>query len=315
MHPAYSVIFFTTASGAGYGMLALLGGLGAAGLLPVTPATGIAGLGGGLALVTAGLLSSTAHLGRPGRAWRALSQWRSSWLSREGIAAIVSFMPALVLGYAWVVEGRLGAMGALAGIALAVAAVLTVYCTAMIYRSLAPIHQWATGWTVAGYLMLALSSGAVVLDAALRVTGAGQPWFSLAAAIACLGGLAVKLGYWHYIDTTQHAATPESATALSGRGRVRHLEGPHSAPNYLMKEMGYVVARRHTASLRRIAVVAGFVGPAAAMTACAAVGGTHALVLSLAATIAMGMGLIVERWLFFAEARHTVTLYYGADAA
>lgn len=31
MHPAFSVIFFTTASGAGYGLLALLGVLGPAG--------------------------------------------------------------------------------------------------------------------------------------------------------------------------------------------------------------------------------------------------------------------------------------------
>ena len=82
MHPALSVIFFTTASGAGYGLLALLGICAAAGLLPPDLALGLVGLGLALALISAGLLASTAHLGRPERAWRAFSQWRSSWLSR-----------------------------------------------------------------------------------------------------------------------------------------------------------------------------------------------------------------------------------------
>src|SRR3546814_17976234 len=87
MHPAYSVVFFTTASGAGYGLLALMGLFGALGLLPPDPWLGAVGLGMALAAITAGLLSSTVHLGHPERAWRAFSQWRSSWLSREGVAA------------------------------------------------------------------------------------------------------------------------------------------------------------------------------------------------------------------------------------
>src|SRR5690606_16348531 len=80
VHPAASVILFTTTSGAGYGLLALLGLLGPAGLVPQGRWFGFAGLGLALALVTAGLLASTFHLGRPERAWRAVSQWRSSWL-------------------------------------------------------------------------------------------------------------------------------------------------------------------------------------------------------------------------------------------
>ena len=93
MHPAYSVILFTTASGAGYGLLALLAVFGAAGVLPANTWLGFVGIGLGLALVVAGLLSSTFHLGRPERAARAFTQWRSSWLAREGVAAIAAFAP------------------------------------------------------------------------------------------------------------------------------------------------------------------------------------------------------------------------------
>ena len=89
MQPAYSVIFLTTATGTGYGLLALLGILRATGDLPDDRAFGVFALGLALALISAGLLASTAHLGRPERAWRALSQWRSSWLSREGVLAII----------------------------------------------------------------------------------------------------------------------------------------------------------------------------------------------------------------------------------
>ena len=85
MHPAYSVIFFTSASGGGYFLLTLLGVFGALGVLPPDPVLGLIAFGLAFAMVTAGLLSSTFHLGHPERAWRAFSQWRSSWLSREGV--------------------------------------------------------------------------------------------------------------------------------------------------------------------------------------------------------------------------------------
>ena len=90
MHPAASVILFTVTSGMGYGLLALLAVLGSLGVLPPDPGLGLAGFGTALALITAGLLASIFHLGHPERAWRALSQWRTSWLSREGVLAIMS---------------------------------------------------------------------------------------------------------------------------------------------------------------------------------------------------------------------------------
>ena len=105
MHPAKSVIFFTTASGAGYGLLFWLGLYGSLGLLPAGTWFAVVGFGLALVLVTAGLISSTFHLGHPERAWRALSQWRSSWLSREGVAAIVTYVPAGLYGLAWLIVG------------------------------------------------------------------------------------------------------------------------------------------------------------------------------------------------------------------
>src|SRR5215468_11967825 len=99
MHPALSVIVFTTVSGAGYGLLAWVGVWAVAGWLPADRGLAAASLALSLGAITAGLLSSTLHLGHPKRSWRAFSQWRSSWLSREGVSAVVTFLPALVLGF------------------------------------------------------------------------------------------------------------------------------------------------------------------------------------------------------------------------
>ncbi|MEO1105448.1 MAG: DmsC/YnfH family molybdoenzyme membrane anchor subunit, partial [Pseudomonadota bacterium] len=169
MHPAKSVIFFTTASGAGYGLLVWLAVFAAAGMLPTTREFGLAAFTLSLGLITAGLLSSTAHLGHPERAWRAMSQWRTSWLSREGVAAVATYAPAGLFGLSWVVFERPGGFAALAGFLGAVGALVTVYCTAMIYASLKPVRAWNTHWTAASYIAFALMSGAVLLHLLARL--------------------------------------------------------------------------------------------------------------------------------------------------
>jgi len=315
MHPALSVILFTTLSGVGYGMLALLGGL--APLERIAPDRWLGGVALGLALVaiTAGLLASTFHLGRPERAWRAFSQWRSSWLSREGVLSLVTFLPALVFAYGWVVRGDNGGAWAVVGAAAAVSSAVTVYCTAMIYASLKPIQRWHNGWVAPGYMLIALASGALWLAAVM-------PWFGLVdpvvRAVALIGSLAVgalKLGYWRYIDGSRSPSTPETATGLGAYGRVRLLEAPHGGENYLMREMGFQIARRHAAKLRRIALLLASAAPAV-LTALQyflppILGAVAALLAAPLATV----GILVERWLFFAEARHAVGLYYGAASA
>ncbi len=102
MYPAYSVILFTTSAGAGYGLLFLVALAAPRGMVPLSAGFGIASMGLALVLITTGLLSSTFHLGHPERAWRAMSQWRSSWLSREGVAAVLTYIPAVLLTGSWV---------------------------------------------------------------------------------------------------------------------------------------------------------------------------------------------------------------------
>lgn len=315
MHPAYSVIAFTTASGAGYGLLFLLCLFGATGVLPAERWLGVTGFALAYLLITAGLLASTFHLGHPERAWRAISQWRSSWLSREGVAALATYLPSGLFAIGWVFFEAGDGIWAAFGVLGALGALVTVYCTAMIYRSLRTIRQWNNEWVTPGYLVLALASGALWLALVAQLFGRASPLLLWLALVALLLGLAVKLGYWRFIDGETRTLTPESATGLGRFGRISPFEAPHSETNYLMREMGYRVARKHAAQLRRIAVIFTFLLPLLAVALALATGGLFAILALLHAVVFATFGLLVERWLFFAEAEHVVTLYYGAEAA
>lgn len=315
MHPAYSVIFFTVSSGIGYGLLAVIGVFIAAGWLPMTPELGIVGLGFGFVTVVAGLLSSTFHLGHPERAWRALTQWRSSWLSREGVAAAVTFGPLALFAYGWIYLGGQSETLVAAALLTALGAAVTVFCTGMIYRTLKTIHQWHNAWTLPNYLMMGLAGGAVWLAAIVAALGHDATAVAWLAALSLALAWAGKVAYWRLIDTTNHPSTPESATGLGRFGRLSKFEGPHTSANYLMKEMGFQVARKHAAKLRRYAHIVGFGAPLVLVAAGAMTGGAAAALALVPAALAATLGLAIERWLFFAEANHVVTLYYGAKAA
>jgi DMSO reductase anchor subunit len=309
MHPAYSVILFTTASGAGYGLLALLGLVGVNHGQASSLAFGLTSMVIALGLITVGLLSSTFHLGHPERAWRAFSQWRSSWLSREGVAAVVTYVPALVFGLAW--SGLIEAPALIApfGILTAVMAMVTVYCTGKIYSTLTTIRAWNTQLTVPVYLAFSLATGAALLAAITSVLGNFPGFLVVLTCLLLALTTALKLAYWHRIDTAPRDRTIESATGLGSMGRVSQWEVPHTSENYVQKEMGYAVARKHAAKLRRLVVLVMVLAIAFLL---------GALLLPVAAVPGAALALLaatLERWLFFAEAQHVVTLFYGAKSA
>ena len=298
MNPAFSVIFFTTAAGAGYGLVCLLSLL-----LPDLVAQDrlqvLLGYALGTTLFTAGLLSSTLHLGHPERAWRAFSQWRSSWLSREGVLAVLVYPP--LLGLCWLVFTGGSADGLLQALRVAcvVLPLATVFATGQIYASLKAIPEWHLPSVTPNYLLLALMSGGLVLAAlGFSLPQGLLPTLVVAAALG-------KGWHWRQMAALGAVGGPGVATGLGHLGTVSVLAQPHTEPNYLQKEMGFRLARKHALKLRRIAAVALFGVPLAGRLA----GGTLGALLALPA---LGLGLLVERWLFFAEARHVVMGYYGA---
>mgnify|MGYP003322533446 FL=1 len=303
MHPAWSIIFFTSISGLGLGLagLIVLGLLDLSLFLHLLVASSAV-----FGLIGAGLLSSTLHLGHPERAWRALSQWRSSWLSREGVLAILVLVS---LGCWLAFTLFFGPPPLWSGILILLLIVATVYATSMIYGSLKTVACWHHPLTPVCYLMFSACGGSLAFLSMLALFGQTIPGILPEITVAFLiGTWALKIAWWWALDHSVSVSTVETATGLGAMGKVHSLMPPHTSENYLQKEMGFVVARRHAIKLRYISILFGGILP----IICVMFGGSSAGVLSIA-TIFHIMGVFVERWLFFAEAKHVVTLYYGDE--
>ncbi|MBP7370796.1 MAG: dimethyl sulfoxide reductase anchor subunit [Arenimonas sp.] len=296
MNPALSVIFFSTLSGTGYGLWFWW----ASSLLGHNRDFGIKDyltLIIGAVFVMTGLLSSTMHLGRKERAWRAFSQWRSSWLSREGVCAVLCFLPAGLLVF-FPIHGL---VQKLLAIALMLLCVVTVFCTAKIYHCLKTVPAWQHSSVLPIYLLTSLYTGGLWL-ASIFAIWTFAPVLSLFALIL----LWLMSRYWKNNDQPL-AITRSSALGLPEERTVHVFENPHTEANYITKEMGHVLARKHSAQLRKLCGIFSFVLPLIALLLAWAL--NVPILYSFAAIIGL-CGVFIGRWLFFAEAKHVVSLYY-----
>jgi len=323
MHPAFSVIFFTVSSGAGYGLLGLMAAYGLAQRLPLDPWFGWIGFILAFGLISVGLLSSLAHLGHPERFLRAFSQWRSSWLSREAVLSTGTYIPAGIFALYWLfiaIPARDATLWPLLPALLttlaAAGCIATVICTAMIYGSLKPIAQWRSRWVIPNYLAHSLFTGALLLHALSTIFAPGTDATAALVVVGLAVSLVAKLAYWRAIDRMVSPSTPGTATGLGRFGEVRLLESPNTSENYLQQEMGYRIARKHARKLRAFVMIFAYGLPflltlVSLVTMLGAYGGIAAILAALSGL----SGMLVERWLFFAQAKHTVMLYYGAKTA
>ena len=303
MQPALSVIVFTVCSGAGYGLFVLTV------LLHLTRGiTSGAILSAGitaLVLITVGLLASTRHLANPRNAWRAFSRFRSSWLSREGIAAVL-FYPFAVLYVA--TAGGLGLRdGAVAtlGVLSALLALGTVFCTGMIYACLRTIRQWHSPLVPLNYLVLGLATGSLLLSLILALHGSPATPAMVALSIGLVVAAAlVKLVYFYWIGAPQ-GSTINTAVGVT-RARVRLFDSGHSSSTFLDREFGFQASPERVRLLRIAVVVLAFALPLLLLLL------SHSVAALLPAALLALAGAGIERWLFFAEARHVVNLFYGA---
>ena len=288
MHPAPSVIIFTIFSGLGFGLFFLLG-LGFF-LTNYWLNFLLFFLAYGFSII--GLLSSLFHLGNPQRFLKAFSQWRTSWLSREGVfstSTLIIMVPFAIgkifLDKEFVILGFLGSASA----------IVTIFCTAMIYAQLRTVPRWNSFLTPVLFLLYSLGGGAFLVNEG-RVAAFILILSSLVQVYAWLNGdkLFMKAG-----------SNLKSATGLGNIGEVRLLERPHTGTNYLLKEMVYVVGRKHRIRLRLIGfVLVGFF-PGLVLLLFSP---NFLLLIFVFLMHLIGMSLI--RWLFFAEAEHVVGLYY-----
>ncbi|MEW5942403.1 MAG: DmsC/YnfH family molybdoenzyme membrane anchor subunit [Pseudomonadota bacterium] len=311
MQPTFSVIFFTVSSGAGFGLFALLvladflkpaGGLGAGQSL----------VAGALALllVAGGLVSSLFHLANPRNAWRAFGRFRTSWLSREGVFAMAFFPPALLYtALAGLAPERWVPVRHGVGLLAALLAWLTLFSSGMIYACLKTVRQWHTPLTPVNYLALGHFSGAMLLLPVAQSGGSQADFYRYLALGLLVVAAAFKAASYYRIAGSGASLTLNAATGLI-RGQVRLLDAGHTHGTFLTREFGFLLARRHAVWLRAAVFVLGFALPLALLLrTISAPAGAGAAIAGLSTLL----GIVAERWLFFAEARHVVNLYHGAQ--
>ena len=303
MHPAWSVIVFTTVAGAAQGLvvaLALATLLG----VPLAPGVVDGALVCALLMLGVGLASSFLHLGRPLRAWRAVAMWRTSWLSRE-VIALPAFMAVVA---AWWLARRMGVSAPWLPLLAIVFAGLLWYCTAMVYVCIRFIQEWAHALTIVNVTLIGLASG-VLLAAALAVLG-GEP---IIARRLVPWALALTLLAWatRTLALRRNAALKlksdlQSATGIRAKKLVQKSMGM-SAGSFNTREFFHGAS---AAALRHIRLALhglGFALPALLLLAVLLGAPLGWLLLALGV---QGVGLLAERWLFFAQARHPQNLYY-----
>ena len=326
MHPAFSVIFLTTLIGAGQGLfMALVTGevYSLANLLAPQDNVSFYGMGSLLVtlLLVLGLVAAVFHLGKPSyfltRAWRGMSQWRTSWLSRELIFLPVFTLVVILYGAAYyfgfteplfVIKDLipvaptllLGVIGSLLSIVLFVS-------TAMIYASLRFLQEWHSPLTVANFILFGLASG-----------------FTLAAAFSAWSGVELVgfFGTWAVIFTALAAIT--RGLSMYRNRRIKHKSTMQTAigvrhTNIRQKSMGFMGGSFNTreffhgasdgfvATVKLFFVVMVFLIPVGLLGASNMLESAYLPMLAFAAQY---IGLMAERWYFFAEAKHPQNLYY-----
>ena len=289
MHPAPSVIIFTTLSGLGFGLLAFLclGYPSTGGLVAFI----FFAIGFGLAI--GGLLSSTFHLGHPERAIKAFSQWKSSWLSREAWLSLF----ALTLSGIYAL-GRIffDVDLVIIGLLSAVFCIATVFSTSMIYAQLKTVPRWNSKITPIVFLVFSIAGGALL---------AGQ--ISIALPLLAVAGI-TQIVSWILGDKAfaQSGTNLATATGLTvNPSEVRSFEAPHTGTNYLLQEFVFKVGRKHGAKLRIVGIILAFGMPIIFLSF------PLSHFTALLSVIAHIVGMFIVRWLFFAQAEHVVGLYYG----
>lgn len=278
MKPALSIVFFTVMSGAGLGTLALF----ALFFGEDAPRREIVA---GMTLVTVGLLASVAHLANPKNAWRSFARFRTSWLSREAVFAVLLYPAA----GAWFLR--------VPGAALVMVMLcwIILFCTAMIYASLKPIPQWHSPLVPLNYFLLGHLSGALI---AFALTG--ELLFKVLVFLMLLAAGAAKVAYYRVMESRTGCGL-QSALAMPTAARIKLLDAGHSHGTFLTDEFAFQLARSRAEELKIAVACLGFVFPLILLI-CFDDAAPLAAILCIA-------GLLVERWLFFAEARHTVNLY------
>ena len=290
MHPAPSIILFTVLSGFGFGLISIVGLLQFLSQISTVDVVFFSLIG--FFFSTVGLISSFFHLANKKNAIKSLSQWQTSWLSREAISSI--FCLSIVVGnIGWVfVQNRYINE---VGIILFLLSLFTIFTTSMIYAQLKTVPSWNNMLTPAIFIFAGLAGGSILL-------------MDYASLVLLLIFGVLQVLFWYNADQSFIYKETSVGTALgySKNEDIRSFDVAHTSRNYLLNEMVYKVARKHAIKIRYISFFSAFVLPMSLILMFPGNFSVSVLVIGI-----HFVGIYFSRWLFFAEAKHSVSFYYN----
>ena len=289
MHPAPSIILFTVLSGFGFGLISIIGLLQFLSVITMFDLIIYSIIG--VIFATVGLVSSFFHLANKKNAIKSLSQWQTSWLSREAIASI--FCLLVVFGnIIWAVSQNNYISEV--GVVLFLLSLFTIFTTSMIYAQLKTVPSWNNALTPAIFVCAALTGGAILLT-------------DYASLVLLLVFGTLQISFWYIADRGFQDKETSVGTALgyNKNEEIRPFDVAHTNRNYLLNEMVYKVARKHSVKIRYISFFMAFVFPMSLILIF-----PNNFSVSVSAITIHLIGIYFSRWLFFAEAKHSVSFYY-----
>ena len=311
MKPDSAVIYFTVSSGTGYGIIFSLLIFLINNKIDIDTNIKLITACISLFLITSGLISSTLHLGHPKRAWRALSQWKSSWLSREGVSAIVTYLPISLFFIFWIFTDNRN-ISFLFLIIASIFSLITVYCTAKIYSSLKAIPAWHNPLVPLIYILNSIILGSIIMHTLLFYYEIKNIFLTNSLIIFSITALFIKLLYWHSIKK-KSKSNISTAIGLGNKETTSFFEGPHTGKNFLTSEMINSINISKSFFLRITFCIFTYITPSYYIFKQdgLVMNNNIILITLIIISIFASIGMFIERYLFFIESKHTVSLYYG----
>ena len=307
MRPQFSIIFFTTLAGMAQGLLFFIALLNIEAPILSAPFLAILALPVSFILLTLGLVASFFHLGHPERAWRAAMMWRTSWLSRE-VIALPAVMLLTAMTFLFIVSGLVPAW---LWTALLISILALWICTAKIYQCIRFIQEWSHPSTLSNFILLGLTSGGLLLEFLLVLWNApgtplGMSMISAANFILLFLALNLKLWIWRRNQKLKPKSNLASATGIKG-SNIRQTSMGFMGGSFNTREFFHHQTDRVISNIRKIILLMAYIGP---MILLAFTMDSPSIAQIAIALLMHYIGLLAERWMFFAEANHPQNLYY-----
>jgi len=307
MRPQFSIIFFTTLAGMAQGLLFSLAILDFPVQIFTQSFLSTFAFPAALVLLGLGLIASFFHLGRPERAWRAAMMWRTSWLSRE-VIVLPMLIAVTVLGLLYSLTNEIPSW---LWIAIVIATILLWICTAKIYQCIRFIQEWSHPSTLINFTLLGITSGWMLLGVLVGLSD-GTKEFPLNSVMSGISFILLfvafnlKIWIWRRNRSLRPKSNLASATGIKGTN-IRQTSMGLMGGSFNTREFFHHQTENAISNIRKIVLLCAYIFPM--ILVAYSISSPSNLIFILALIIHF-IGLLAERWMFFAEANHPQNLYY-----